>query len=116
MPSECTNCGSTDLATRGSGAFRHLCKACYNTYQRQQYHANHDRSLEIRRSLYQKHAEKRRAEAADYKGKHRERYSLMEWFRRKGIPTAALENEELDALVEMKRALKESKQQTKNNR
>ena len=113
MPSECKDCGSPDLAKRGSGYFRNRCTACYNTFQRNQYHANHNHSLEIRRSLYQKHAEKRRAEAAGYKAAHRERYSLLEWFRRKGIPAESILNEDLDALVEMKRALKESKLKTK---
>lgn len=112
-PTNCKDCGSTELAKRGNSV-RNRCVKCYNAHSRILYHSN-PRSLEVRKALYQKHAEKRRAESAARKASNRERYTLMEWFRRKGISTASIPDGDLDALVAMKKAIKESKEATKQN-
>lgn len=99
-------CGSPDLARNGDRS-RNVCKACYNASQRKNYHANHDRSILTRRALYQKHAEKRRMESQVRKSENRERYSLLEWFRRQGVPASEIPSDDLNALVEMNKALKQ---------
>lgn len=105
MSTTCKDCGSPHLSKRGVG-FRNRCSDCYNAYQRANYHGNHERSIEVRKALYQKHAEKRREESKATKLANRERYTLLEWFRKKGIPAASLEASDIDALVEMKKALR----------
>lgn len=110
MPSTCKQCGSTDLARRGKW-FRNLCKTCYNSYQREKYHANQN-SIQVRRNLYQKHAVKRRAEAAAAKNENRDRYTLLEWFRRQGVRASELP-EGFEDLVVMKQALRQSKEAAK---
>lgn len=108
MPSVCIGCGSTDLVRRGKG-FRNRCGECHRKYQREKYHGNRDQYLATRKALYQKHAVKRREESRLTKDQNRERYTLLEWFRRHGIPAASIPEADLTALVEMKKALKESK-------
>ena len=111
MSTECKDCGSPEMARRGKG-FRDRCKPCYNAHQRGNYHANPERSIEIRKALYQKHAVKRRGESKIRKAANRERYTPLEWFRRKGIPASSIPSEDIDALVAMKKALTESKKHT----
>lgn len=114
MATECKDCGSKDLAKRGNG-FRTRCQTCQNIYQKANYHRNHDRSIEVRKALYRKHADKRREESKIRKADNREHYSLLEWFRKKGIPASHIPREDFAALVEMKKALTESKRITNPN-
>ena len=92
---------------------RMLCRACINKAQMVTYHSNHEQSLVTSRLLYKKHAEKRRAESAKTKADNRERYSLLEWLRKKGVKAADIPSDRLDALVEMKKAVKAAKALTK---
>jgi hypothetical protein len=60
--------------------------------------------------MYLKHAEARRAESAINKIENREYYSLAEWFRKKGIPISQVPTSDVEALIEMKKAVKASKE------
>lgn len=104
----CETCKKAPRIPRSS-----RCRDCYNDYIRAHYHANHERALETRKELYQKHVEKRRAEAALTKKQNRVRYSLLEWFRKRGISAAELGDGQLDALVDMKKALIASQEEIK---
>lgn len=77
--------------------------------QREKWHANREASLARSRANYAKHAAKRREESAIRKAENREYYTLAEWFRRKGIPVSHIAPSEIQMLVEMKKAIKESR-------
>lgn len=113
MPSKCRDCPSEALARNGK-RFRNLCVVCWNRYQRERYQVNHARSLEVRRALYQKHAAKRRAESAERKKENRVRYSLLEWLRKRGISAEMIPTDDLNALVEMKKAVIAAKKTVAN--
>lgn len=59
--------------------------------------------------MYKKHAVKRRQDAAEYKEANREYFALAEWFRKKGIPISHLSKDDVTKLIEMKRAINQSK-------
>lgn len=104
----CVDCGNVELARRGTG-FRNRCQRCQNIKQKQNYHANRETYTQTRQAIYQRHASKRRQEASDTKLANRERYSLLEWFRRQGVRRSDIPTEDFEALVEMKKALTLSK-------
>ena len=115
MKRRCRDCGSEDLVKRGNG-FKSRCRECYNAYNRRCYHANREVYLKTRRKLNIKHADSKRSSAKEYKLEHRERYSLLEWFRKKGFKASDIDNKDLDALVEMKKALKAAKESMKHTK
>lgn len=108
MKKICRDCPNEVLDTR-----RNLCRSCRNRAQRESWAANREARIVASRASYAKHAEKRRAEAAAYKAEHKEYYALAEWFRKKGIPISHIDPADIIALVEMKKALKSAKAQTK---
>lgn len=97
MASSCKTCGSTTVVPR-----KPYCRECYRAYQRKLW----ARGVRDGKAKYARHREKRLAESKERKAANRERYSLLEWFRRQGV---SVESEHLDKLVEMKKALKEAK-------
>jgi hypothetical protein len=104
----CRDCGSDQLAWDGK-RFRTRCRECHNAAQRRAWALNREKNIERSRANYAKNAEKRRAEAAAYKAANREYYTLAEWFRRKKIPISHLDRSNLQALIDMKKAVKEAK-------
>jgi len=105
----CRTCQSDKLVPRGLTGFRNQCHSCWAKTQREAWAANREARLIKSRANYAKHAEKRRNESAARKLANREYYTLAEWFRKKGIPISHVDPSDLKALVEMKKALKESK-------
>ncbi len=111
MPTNCKVCQSTELIKRGNG-FKNLCRACYNAIQREAYKTKS--THEKRAARYAKHSVKRRAEAAEYKLANRTKYTLLEWFRKKGIPANQIES--IDDLVAMGDAVKAAKLAVENSK
>lgn len=107
----CKDCASPDLAKRREG-FRNRCVPCYNLYQRDRYQKTRPRKIENRKELYAKHAVKRRAESKANKLKNREKYTLLEWFRKRGISAKDIPANALASLTKMKQAVNESKNAT----
>lgn len=108
MGESCKDCGSVDLVPRGKG-FKNRCRPCLRIYNRECYHANRAVYLKARSRIYKRNAPKRRAESKAYKAEHRERYTILEWFRKKGVSSGDIDQESLSSLVEMKKALKAAK-------
>jgi hypothetical protein len=96
--------------------FHNYCRACNAELQRAARLKNYEKAIARSRANYQKHAEKRRAESAQRKKEHPEYYALAEWFRKKKIPISQLDPADLQALIEMKKALKQAKQETKTEK
>lgn len=109
MIKSCQQCPSTNLASNGHGGFRDRCVKCYNAWQREHWHANHEASLKRSRANYAKHAEQRRKDAKEYKAANKEYFALAEWFRRKKIPISSLKRSDVLALIAMKKAVREAK-------
>lgn len=107
----CRDCQSENLVPRGKG-FRNQCHPCWAKAQRERWAAKRGECRAVSRANYAKHAEKRRQESADRKQENREYYTLAEWFRRKGVPISHIPPDEIAALVDMKKALKEAKAQS----
>jgi transcription initiation factor TFIIIB Brf1 subunit/transcription initiation factor TFIIB len=104
----CLTCHSPNLVPDRSRT-RSYCHACWNAIQRKAWAENREARLIASRANYRKHAARRRAEAAVYKASRPEYYALAEWFRRKGISITHLDPEDLQALIDMKRAVRASK-------
>jgi hypothetical protein len=104
----CKDCQSTDLVPRGK-YFRNQCHACWNKTQRERWAEKLEERRSASRGMYHKHAPKRREESKARKAENREYYSIAEWFRRNGASIKDVPPSELQALIEMKRALNESK-------
>lgn len=94
---KCVDCQSPNVVPR-----KPYCRECYNAYQRDLW----SRRVHDGKAKYAKHRDKRLAESKERKSQNRERYTLLEWFRRQGVKVAT---EDLDKLVEMKKAVNLSK-------
>lgn len=110
----CRDCPSTELVPRSPHGFRNQCHACWAKTQRAQWADNREARRAASRANYVKHAAKRRAEATAYKDANREYYTLAEWFRRKGIPIKHIDRADLQALIDMKQALKAARNPNPN--
>ena len=111
----CKTCQSPELVPRGSTGFRNQCHGCWAQTQRELWRQNRDARRAVSRANYAKHAPKRREEAAAHKRKHREYYSMAEWFRKKGIPIRHVDPSDIKALAEMKKAINDGKDQMRSN-
>ena len=111
----CRDCQSTELVPRGPKSFRNQCHSCWAAAQRAAWARNREARLLVSRAKYQKHAEKRRAEATARKQENLEYYTLAEWFRRKGIPISHIDKTDIEALVAMKKAVRTAKAQIPHN-
>lgn len=109
MPKLCRDCQSPDLVPRGKG-FRNQCHACWAATQRAAWAANREAKLVASRANYTKHAAKRREESAAHKRANPEYYALAEWLRRKGVRIGELDPADTQALIDMRKAVKEAKQ------
>ena len=109
----CRDCPSTDLVPRGPRYFRNQCHICWAKTQRERWAAKRVVCLIASKANYQKHAEKRRVESVAHNKANPEKHALLEWFRRKGIPAASIPREDLEALISMKKAIKEAKAQAR---
>lgn len=109
----CKNCQSKNLVPRGKRYFRNQCHACWAQTQRMYWSINRESRLVASRLKYTKHADKRRAESASHKQANREYYALAEWFRKKGIPISGIDPSDINALIEMKKAINQSKRSSR---